>query len=120
MIRKNTNQLLNNITEILFFVFLFILYFLIVSILKHLGKIQKKSKIWEYEADQIVDFIRNNISGYKEYFNKVSVKGNFRYCEEIYETKNFIIKVSSNDDDFRTNISVIRKTDNKYITGLSG
>ncbi len=78
----------------------------------------QKAKLYNSGEAELIQFVRANPRKIKEYFKFVSSKGTHRSYTDIFETRDFNIEVSFDDDSFQTRISIIKKSNGKVVIYL--
>ncbi len=80
----------------------------------------RKSQLYNSSEEELIKFIRANPRKISDYFKFVSSKGTHRSYTDIFDTRDFRIEVSFDDDSFETRIAVIKKTNDKCVLYLVG
>jgi hypothetical protein len=80
----------------------------------------KKSQLYNCGEKELIDFIRANPKKIRDYFKFAASTGNHRSYTDIFETRDFRIEESFDDDSFKTRIAVIKKSNEKCILYLVG
>jgi hypothetical protein len=80
----------------------------------------KKSQLYNCGENELIEFIRTNPKKIREYFKFVASTGNHRSYTDIFETRDFRIEKSFDDDSFETRIAVIKKSSEKCVLYLVG